>query len=187
MSSEPVAVEAVPVETLLGPLRRHVVDVWASAHDLAPASPTRAEFGRTRLRRHAARGDFRFLGAFAPDRELLGFVYGYTGAPGQWWFDRVARALDRDARGRWLDPGHFEFTELAVRPAHQGRGIGSLLHDRVLDDLPHARALLSALADNVPVVSFYRHRGWEIVVDRLRFEPGRPEFTIMGKELRGYA
>jgi ribosomal protein S18 acetylase RimI-like enzyme len=184
VSSEEIRIETVPVATLLGSLRRHVVDVWASAHELPRASPTRDEFGRTRLRRHSARDDFRFLGAFAGD-ELVGFVYGYTGAPGQWWYDRVAGALDREARRRWLDPGHFEFTELAVRPDFQGRGVGSRLHDRVLEGLAHERALLSALADNASVVAFYHRRGWETVLDRLRFEPGRPEFTIMGRTLRG--
>jgi ribosomal protein S18 acetylase RimI-like enzyme len=185
VSSDEIAVEAVPTARLLGPLRRHVVEVWASAHDLPRASPTRDEFGRSRLSRHSARDDFRFVGAFAESGKLLGFVYGYTGAPGQWWYDRVARALDRDARRCWLDPGHFEFTELAVQPDFQGRGIGSRLHDRVLEGLQHDRALLSALADNAPVVAFYRRRGWEVVLERLRFEAGRPEFTIMGKELRG--
>jgi ribosomal protein S18 acetylase RimI-like enzyme len=184
VSGEDVRIETVPVATLLGSLRRHVVDVWASAHDLPRASPTRDEFGRTRLRRHSVRDDFRFLGAFAGD-ELVGFVYGYAGAPGQWWYDRVARALDREGRRRWFDPGHFEFTELAVRPDFQGRGVGSRLHDRVLEGLTHERALLSALADNASVVAFYRRRGWETVLDRLRFEPGRPEFTIMGRTLGG--
>ena len=185
MSSNEIAVEPVPTTTLLGPLRRHVVNVWATAHDLPRASPTRDEFGRTRLGRHAARDDFRFVGAFAKSGELVGFVYGYTGAPGQWWYDRVARALDRAARRRWLQAGHFEFTELAVHPDFQERGIGSRLHDRVLEGLPHERAMLSALADNARVVGFYSRRGWEVVLDRLRFEAGRPEFTIMGKELRG--
>jgi ribosomal protein S18 acetylase RimI-like enzyme len=185
VSSDEIAIEAVPTATLLGTLRRHVVDVWASAHDLPRASPTRDEFGRTRLSRHASRDDFRFVGAFAPGGALVGFVYGYTGAPGQWWYDRVARALDRSARRLWLDRGHFEFTELAVHPDFQERGIGSQLHDRVLEGLTHERAMLSALADNGRVVAFYRRRGWEVVLDRLRFEAGRPEFTIMGKELRG--
>jgi ribosomal protein S18 acetylase RimI-like enzyme len=184
VSSDDVSIERVATARLLGSLRRHVVEVWASAHDLPRASPTRDEFGRTRLRRHAGRADFRFLGAFAGE-ELVGFVYGYTGAPGQWWYDRVARAVGREGRRSWFDRGHFEFTELAVRPDCQGRGVGSRLHDRVLESLPHERALLSALADNAPVVAFYRHRGWEVVLDRLRFEPGRPEFTIMGRTLPG--
>ena len=185
MSNEPISIETVPVAAVVGDLRPRVVEVWASAHELPRISPTREEFGRTRLGRHADRDGFRFLGAFAPDRSLVGFVYGYTGAPGQWWYDRVAQALDAEARRRWLEPRHFEFTELAVRPDAQGRGVGSRLHDRILEGLPHERALLSALADNVPVVGFYRKRGWEIVLDRLRFEAGRPEFTIMGRTLPG--
>lgn len=185
MSSDEIRIEPVATPTLLRTLRRHVVDIWASAHELPQASPTRDEFGRSRLSRHASRDDFRFIGAFAQADRLVGFVYGYTGAPGQWWYDRVAQALSRADRRRWLDPGHFELTELAVHPDYQSRGIGSRLHDRVLAGLPHERAMLSALADNVPVVVFYRRRGWETVLERLRFEAGRPEFTIMGKELRG--
>jgi ribosomal protein S18 acetylase RimI-like enzyme len=185
VSSDAVRIEHVAVERLLRRLRPQVVEVWAGAHELPRGSPTRSEFGRTRLKRHAARRDFRFLGAFAGAEELVGFVYGYTGAPGQWWYDRVAGKLDSAARRRWLDPGHFEFTELAVRPDSQGLGIGSRLHDAVLEDVPHRRAMLSALADNAPVVAFYERRGWEVVLERLRFEPGRPEFAIMGKELPG--
>jgi ribosomal protein S18 acetylase RimI-like enzyme len=160
-----------------------VVDVWASAHGLPAASATRREFGGERLPRHAARDGFRFVGAFASDRRLVGFVYGYTGAPGQWWYDKVAGALDDEAAATWLAPAHFEFTELAVTPAYQGRGVGSRLHDDVLTGLPHRRSLLSALADNPRVIAFYEHRGWRVVVPALRFEPGRPQFAIMGRDL----
>jgi ribosomal protein S18 acetylase RimI-like enzyme len=178
-----VAIEAVTVERVLEELRDEIVDLWMRAHQLPASSPTRGEFGRERLPRHAAREDFRFRGAFTPAGGLAGFVYGYTGAPGQWWYDKVAAALDAEMRRHWMDAGHFEFTELAVRPDLQGRGIGSRLHDAVLEALPHDRAVLSALADNVPVVGFYRRRGWVVLLDRLRFEPGRPHFSIMGREL----
>ena len=182
MSSD-VAIERVEGETLLDRLRSEVVEVWASAHDLPRASPTRLEFGRERLPRHAGRADFRFLAAFGPGRELAGFAYGYTGAPGQWWYDRVAAALDADGRGRWIEERHFELTELAVRPDFQGRGVGTRLLEAVLAGLTHRAALLSALADNARVVGFYRGRGWDVVLDRLRFERGRPAFTIMGRRL----
>jgi ribosomal protein S18 acetylase RimI-like enzyme len=171
-----------PLE-LLGDLVGEVVDVWASAHGLPAASATRREFGGERLPRHVARAGFRFVGAFASDRRLVGFVYGYTGAPGQWWYDKVAAALDADAAAEWLDPPHFEFTELAVAPAYQRRGVGTRLHDEVLDGLPHERALLSALADNTRVIAFYEHRGWRVILPELRFEPGRPLFAILGREL----
>jgi ribosomal protein S18 acetylase RimI-like enzyme len=176
-------IERVEPERLLAELVGEVVDVWASAHGLPAASVTRREFGGERLPRHTARAGFRFVGAFASDRRLVGFVYGYTGAPGQWWYDRVAAALEDDVAAVWLDPPHFEFTELAVAPAYQSRGVGSDLHDEVLSGLPHRRSLLSALADNRRVIAFYEHRGWRVILPGLRFEPGRPEFAIMGREL----
>ena len=177
-------IRAVGTETLLGELVGQVVDVWANAHELGRASATRREFGGDRVPRHAARDGFVFLGAFEPGGRLVGFVYGYTGAPGQWWHDKVAAGLDAEARATWLDPPHFELTEIAVDPPWQGRGVGSRLHDAVLEGLPGDRALLSALADNAPVLRFYARRGWRVLLDELRFEPGRPVFSILGKELR---
>ena len=180
-----VHVEAVATGTLLAELVGQVVDVWADAHRLGRASATRREFGSERVPRHAEREDFRFLGAFDARGRLVGFVYGYAGGPGQWWYDKVAGALDGARRAEWLEPAHFELTELAVERAHQGHGIGSRLHDAVLEGLPHERALLSALADNARVIRFYERRGWRVLLPELRFEPGRPLFAILGKELRG--
>jgi len=182
--ADTVRIEAVDTKALLGELIGQAVDVWANAHGLGRASATRREFGGDRVPRHATRDGFVFLGAFGPAGRLAGFVYGYTGAAGQWWYDRVAAALDPARRAEWLERPHFELTELAVDPAYQDGGIGTRLHDAVLERLPHERALLSALADNGRVIRFYEHRGWRVLLPELRFEPGRPLFTILGKELR---
>ena len=179
-----VTLERVEPERVVEELVGQVVEVWSAAHGLSSASATRREFGATRIPRHARREGFLFVGAFAPEDRLVGFVYGYTGAPGQWWHDKVAAALDPEARATWLDPPHFELTEIAVDPPWQGRGVGSRLHDAVLEGPPFERALLSALADNGPVLDFYARRGWQVLLDELRFEPGRPVFSILGKELR---
>ena len=42
--------------------------------------------------RHAARAGFRLARAYDGPR-LVGFGYGYTGEPGQWWTDQAARVL----------------------------------------------------------------------------------------------
>jgi ribosomal protein S18 acetylase RimI-like enzyme len=182
--ADEVSLERVEAGRVVEELVGQVVEVWSAAHGLSSASSTRREFGTTRIPRHARREGFRFVGAFAPRGRLVGFVYGYTGAPGQWWHDKVAAALDPEARATWLDPPHFELTEIAVDPPWQGRGVGSRLHDAVLEGLPGDRALLSALADNAPVLRFYARRSWRVLLDELRFEPGRPVFSILGKELR---
>jgi len=133
------------------------------------------------LPRHVSREGFRFSGAFADER-LVGFVYGYLGARGQWWHDRVAAALGRQGTELWLAPGHFEFTELHVRAEYRRRGIGAKLHDTVLDGLDSPTAVLSTQTDNEPALALYRGRGWRVIVPYLDFGSGRP-FLIMGKEL----
>jgi GNAT superfamily N-acetyltransferase len=54
---------------------------------------------------------------------------------------------------------------LYVRPAFQGRGVGSALHDFALERLRHRGiqlALLWTLEENWPARTFYERRGWEL-------------------------
>lgn len=152
--------------------RRAIAEIWPEA--------SRDRVGEI-LPRHATRDGFRFLGAFEGGA-LLGFTYGYRGEAGQWWHDRVARALGGDGCKRWLAPGHFEFTELHVREAHRRRGIGGALHDGLLDGIDAPTAVLSTQTDNQPALALYRGRGWQVIVDALDFGSGRP-FAILGVDL----
>ncbi len=153
-------------------LRRELAEIWPDA--------SRARIDEI-LPRHVTRDGFRFLGAFADDR-VVGFVYGYRGASGQWWHDRVAAALGPDGTERWLPPGHFEFTELHVRPEYRRRGIGGSLHDALLEGLEAPTTVLSTQTDNEPAIALYLGRGWQVIVPYLDFGSGRP-FLIMGRDL----
>jgi len=133
------------------------------------------------LPRHVVRDGFRFLAAFV-DARVVGFVYGYRGAGGQWWHDRVARALGTGGTERWLGPGHFEFTELHVRADFHRRGIGARLHDELLEGIDASTAVLSTQTDNEPAIALYTGRGWRVIVPYLDFGSGRP-FLIMGIDL----
>ena len=113
---------------------------------------------------------------------MVGFVYGYRGDSGQWWHDRVARALGTDGTERWLGPGHFEFTELHVRADFHRRGIGGRLHDELLEGIDASTAVLSTQTDNEPAIALYTGRGWRVIVPYLDFGSGRP-FLIMGLDL----
>ena len=134
------------------------------------------------LPRHAERDGFRFLGAIDEDGSLAGFVYGYRGAAGQWWHDRVARALGRKGASRWLPRGHFEFTELHVDPQRRREGIGGALHDAIFELVDAPTAVLSTQTDNEPAIALYEGRGWQVIVPYLDFGSGRP-FLIMGRDL----
>ena len=100
---------------------------------------------------------------------LVGFVYGYLGAEGQWWHDRVAAALGEDGDDRWLAQGHFEFTELHVHhPEFRRRGIGGR-STTAAPGLDAPTAVLSTQTDNEPAISLYAGRGWQVIVPYLDF------------------
>jgi ribosomal protein S18 acetylase RimI-like enzyme len=139
------------------------------------------EWAREQLPRHAGRDDFVFLVA-RMDGELAGFGYGYTGAYGQWWTERVAQSLTPELRGEWLDPPHFEVVELHVRPAYQRQGLGSRLLAGLLARQPHDRALLSTQAGSRQARAFYAKNGW-LELGPVDFGAGYAPYLVLGRRL----
>lgn len=133
-----------------------------------------AAFRHRSLPIHAGRDDFRCV-VVLDDDELIGFGYGYRGAPGQYWTDRVADLAPPAVVRGWLG-GHFEVVELAVLPASQGCGLGGALHDALLADLPHPAALLSTWQYDTPARRLYLRRGWQPLAEL-------PDATLMGTRL----
>src|SRR6185437_6347639 len=83
--------------------------------------------------RHAKLSHFRCRLALDAHGDMLGFGYGYTSLPGQWWHDLVRRAVREDA-DYWLREA-FELSELHVRPDVQGHGIGERMLRSLADGL----------------------------------------------------
>ena len=122
-----------------------------------------------------------FLVARAGHR-IDAFAYGYAGEYGQWWTDRVARALTPGQRAEWLDPPHFEVVELHVRPAAQRRGLGSMLLAQLLDRQPYDRAVLTAQGGSRQARSFYAKNGWRELAP-VDFGSGYAPYVVLGKRL----
>ncbi len=156
-----------------------ILDIYALVHGLnAQAIAERKAI----MQRHFQRRGYR--GFIATDGErLVGFTYGYTGDPGQYWYDRVWAAMTPAQRKEWMEPEHFEFVELAVHPEYQQQGIGGTLHDLLLEERPEPVALLTVRADNRPALSLYQKRGWIVVLDDFRFAPNTARYFVMGKRL----
>lgn len=136
-------------------LHSEILEVWIEVFgELEDADEWRASVWD----RHRSRPGFRLVVAREGDR-LQGFAWGYTGERGQYWSDFISREVGPNV-DEWIG-GHFEFVELAVIPDARGRGNGRRLHDALLADLPHERALLSTStrADD-PAVALYASRGW---------------------------
>jgi ribosomal protein S18 acetylase RimI-like enzyme len=137
------------------------------------------------LMRQINRQGFRALVAREPDTDMIvGFAYGYATGPGQWWHEQVARAMPREQIERWL-LGAFELVEFAVAPRAQGQGLGSRLHDTLLQDLPYRTAMLSTMQSETVALQLYRRRGWVTLLRDFIFPGGARAYLIMGKDLEG--
>ncbi|HEY5574613.1 MAG TPA: GNAT family N-acetyltransferase [Anaerolineales bacterium] len=164
----------------------HIVEVYSRAFRDPPYNRTKAEVlaFSSSLPEHTRRQDFRFLAVFEDNsRQLLGFSYGYKVQPGQWWHDQVKNALDPLVAEEWLADS-FQLVELAVDPTAQGSGYGSLLHDRLMDDLPYQKAVLSTIARDTVAYRLYRKRGWVELLDNFNFASVVKPYRIMGLDLR---
>ena len=114
--------------------------------------------------------------------ELVGFGYGYATAPGQWWHDQVRAALTAPAADEWL-AGCFELSELHVRPAYQGRGLGRALLTRLVDGLPHRAVLLSTPEGDTRAWRLYRSLGFVDLVRHHLFPGDARPFAVLGVRL----
>jgi ribosomal protein S18 acetylase RimI-like enzyme len=166
-------------------VRDQILAVYQAAFAEPPYFETEEDVARfaESFTRHAQRAGFRCC--VAEDNatgQVLGFAYGYTSQAGQWWYDRVAAALDQKTIAAWLN-GAFEFVELAVIPSMQGQGIGGRLHDALLADLPHRTAVLSTYQVEIAALRLYHRKGWLILLQDYFFPGSDRRMVIMGFDL----
>lgn len=130
---------------------------------------------------HSRRDGFRCVVARDGDGEVVGLGYGYRGRPGQWWYTEVSRGLGPSG-GWWLDD-YFELTELHVRPASQGHGIGENLLRRLLTPVQTERVLLSTPEGENRAWRLYRRVGFADVLRGFLFTGDARPFGVLGRSL----
>ncbi|WP_232662214.1 GNAT family N-acetyltransferase [Pseudonocardia sp. TRM90224] len=151
-----------------------------------PASTARHR--RTLWLDHTGRPGWRAVGWLDEHGTLLGIAYGYTGGPGQWWFEEVRRGLltTTGAPSLWMHD-YFELTELHVLPQAQGGGLGEGLLRALLAGTPRSRVLLSTpeYGPNPPGRAWrlYRRAGFRDVLRDHRFTGDARPFAVLGREL----
>lgn len=163
-----------------------LVDVYRRAFREPPYSKGEnvvRQFQKT-FPRHTEREGFRCIVARGAGG-FVGFGYGYTSRPGQWWHDEVVRRLEAREEALWFKDA-FEIVELAVRPRMQGHSIGGRLHDRLLEGLSQRSAVLSTLDADTRGYRLYRSRGWQVLRKGFHFRGVRDPYLIMVRRLAAY-
>ncbi len=161
--------------------REVVAEVYERAFADPPYSrgPTHVHGFRDALYRHVDRPGFVAFGACIDD-EIVGFTYGYTTSPNQWWHEQVRAAIGALAN-HWLVDA-FEYVELALDPRYRRLGIGRRLHDTLLGAQPHPRAVLSTIEAVTAGRRLYESAGWRTLLRNFRFERTAARYLIMGLE-----
>ena len=133
-------------------------------------------------RRHTSNAGFQCRAAVDEDGALIGFGYGYTTSPGQWWHDLVRKAMAPDTAADWL-AASFELSELHVLPERQGNGLGRLLLMALADGIPHRAMLLSTPDFDTRAFRLYRHLGFVDLARHYLFPGDSRPFAVLGARL----
>ncbi|MBN9619051.1 MAG: GNAT family N-acetyltransferase [Actinobacteria bacterium] len=133
-------------------------------------------------RKHVRLDGFAARGAVLDDGTLVGFGYGYTTRPGQWWHDLVRRALPREVGAAWLHDA-FELSELHVEPEYQGHGVGHALLTSLAAGLPHRAMLLSTPDADTRAFRLYHGLGFVDLARNYLFPGDVRPFAVLGTRL----
>ncbi|MDT4932915.1 MAG: hypothetical protein QOK11_807 [Pseudonocardiales bacterium] len=133
-------------------------------------------------RRHAANEGFACRAAVGADGTLVGFGYGYTALPGQWWHDLVRRSMPPEMAHDWLTDA-FELSELHMLPEYQGHGIGRTLLLELAAAIPHRSMLLSTPDADTRAFRMYRHLGFVDLARHYLFPGDARPFAVLGARL----
>jgi ribosomal protein S18 acetylase RimI-like enzyme len=165
------------------------LDIYVAAMGYPPGT---ARQRRALWLEHVRRAGWRAVGAVDTRGELAGIAYGYTGGPGQWWYQEVRRGLRARPAGAgglpsaWLDD-YFELTELHVSPDAQGAGLGEGLLRALVGGTARRRVLLSTpeYGHRAPGRAWrlYRRLGFVDVLREHRFTGDSRPFAVLGRDL----
>ncbi|MEO7262139.1 MAG: GNAT family N-acetyltransferase [Jatrophihabitantaceae bacterium] len=133
------------------------------------------------LLRHASFDSFRCRAALNAEGQMLGFGYGYTSLPGQWWHDLVLRAIAGES-DYWLGSA-FELSELHVTPPAQGTGLGERLLRSLAEGLGHRTMVLSTPEGENRAWRLYRRMGFYDLARNHLFPGDHRPFGVLGARL----
>jgi ribosomal protein S18 acetylase RimI-like enzyme len=133
--------------------------------------------------KHSSYKGFRGFVILSGEDKLIGFSYGYTSLPGQFYHELLAKEFNSEDYRIWLQDC-FEFVELAVHPTYRKQGFGKMLITKLLESVNHKTTILTTQSDNNSARSLYESLQWEVLKESFYPSDSKQIYVIMGKELR---
>ncbi|CDN35806.1 MULTISPECIES: GNAT family N-acetyltransferase [Bacillus cereus group] len=136
-----------------------------------------------RMNRHIEYTGFKGIVAINDENEVVGFTYGYRSIEGQYYNQLMREALHLEQVDEWLQDC-FEFVELAVHPQYQNEGLGTKLHNELLEGLSNRTSVLTTQINNEQARSLYERLDWVNVLEPFHPSKNDVPYVIMGKVLK---
>ncbi|QHS21736.1 GNAT family N-acetyltransferase [Virgibacillus sp. MSP4-1] len=131
--------------------------------------------------RHSTYEGYQGLATENSQGEIIGFAYGYTSLPGQYYNNLLIREFGPEEKEKWFG-NCFEFVELLVDPLYRKQGYGRLLAGHLLEGINHNTAILTTQAKNHAAQHLYRQLGLQVIKEPFYPNVQSEPFVIMGKE-----
>lgn len=151
-------------------LMDELCEVYADAYGAVPGEDIREKTSAFRERASAAmRGVNYSLVTARGGGELVGFAFGYGLRPERGWWDGLS---PEPPEGFTEETGSrtVVLSEIEVRRAWQGRGIGRAVHDAFLSQRTEQRATLASNPQATGTHTLYERWGWQ----KVGTVPGKP-------------
>ncbi|MBB6453248.1 ribosomal protein S18 acetylase RimI-like enzyme [Salirhabdus euzebyi] len=136
---------------------------------------------KERFRKHATYKGYRGYMIINEKNDLIGFAYGYTTLPGQYYNGLLRDTLEDKLADKWLSDC-FELVELAVLSTERNKGYGKHLASKLVEGVTNKTAVLTTQMNNEIARNLYEKLNWEVV-----YKPFYPDknnaFVIMGKKI----
>ena len=137
---------------------------------------------KERIIKHSSYKGYRGFVILSKEDKVIGFSYGYTSLPGQFYHELLAKEFNSEEYHNWLQDC-FEFVELSVHPSYRKQGLGKLLSTKLLENLENKTAILTTQNDNNSARSLYESLHWKVLKEAFYPSNSKQPYVIMGKEL----
>lgn len=134
------------------------------------------------IQKHRSYEGVRGFVVLSEEDNVIGFSYGYTSLPGQFYHELLAKEFNSEECQKWLS-NCFEYVELVVHPSYRKQGMGKKLITKLLENVENETAILTTQVDNTPARSLYEALHWEVIKDSFYPSDSKQRYVIMGKEI----